>query len=127
MSWSFPLVSECFSRGVVGAMNLTMTVRAAMVESENVKTGSVLVAPQRVHVARLAKESGSSLEEAQIVRAVRHVADIAIFAYGRMLPEEGSASFGMAFVAELCGRTGYQHGLAFTAVGVVARSAGDFR
>ena len=44
-----------------------------------------------------------------------------------MLPEEGSASFGMAFVAELCGRTGYQHGLAFTAVGVVARGAGDFR
>ncbi len=51
-------------------MNLTMTVCAAMVESKDVKTGHVFVAPQRVHMARLANESGSRLEEARIVRAV---------------------------------------------------------
>ena len=33
----------------------------------------------------------------------------------------------MAFIAKLGGRTGYQHCFPFTAVGVVAGSAGNFR
>ncbi len=55
------------------------------------------------------------------------MADVAIFAYGGMLPEEGSTPFGMAFVAKLGGGTGYQHFLSFTAVGIMARDAGDLR
>ena len=70
MSWSYPLASEFCPRGVVGAMNLAVTVRAAMVDRENVKTGYGFVPPQHVHMTRLTKDRGSSFQEVQIVRTM---------------------------------------------------------
>ena len=96
-------MSEGFPRGVVGAMNLGVTVRAAPVEGEDVMTGYGMVPHQHLHMTCLTEDGRSSLQKVQVIRPVWHVAGVAVLARRRVLPQERSTFFGMAFVAKLRG------------------------
>ena len=108
-------------------MNLAVTVGAALVEGEHVKSRYGLVPPHHVHVARLAKNGGTGLKKVQVIGTMRHVASVAVLPGRCVLPKKGAAFFGVAGVAQLGSRTGPEHGLSFTAVRIMTGDTGDFR
>ena len=106
-------------------MNLAVAVHAAFVERGYVITSHGLMPPQHVHMAILAKDGTSGLQQVRVIRSVRDVACVAVRATWSVLPEEGAAFLGMTLVTEGVGRTGGQHFRSFSAMRIVTGGASE--
>src|SRR5262249_17894690 len=118
-----PLVKKSLAGRMVRAMNLLMAIHTSPVVGDDVEAARGLMAPQHVHVARLAKLGGSGFHQAQVVRPMGHVAVQAVLPHGRVLPEHRGAALGVAGVALRIARHADEQPLPLGSVRVVAGGA----
>ena len=102
---------------MVGSVHVLMAVLARMLDHAIARTRTELRVAQVVERARMARVQMAALTEIRhlrdqqlvVIRAVRLMARRAVLADRRVLPQERPALLGVAGVAELIQRIGFEH------------------
>src|SRR5712691_11352056 len=100
------LTRECFPRGMIRTMNLSVTVHATFVEGEDVESRHGLMAPQHMYVALLAQLVGARGQQIDVVAAVRRMTGEAVLAHRRVFPQEWPPLVRVTLIPKLIGVAG---------------------